>query len=246
MVEQTYPGGGCPNCGIVYNDAASSKSQNLAGSMAKMVLIEDHLFAITEPHTLGIVNVNEAPYPSVGPQIFAGFDLETIFPFKDKLFLGSASGVFIYDISNPTAPVQAGTFGHGRACDPVVTDGKFAYVTLHSGSMCGGASNELDVVNVDDLTHPALVKSYPMTSPKGLCKDGDLLFVCDGNEGVKVYDASDPSDLQLRQNVGSGQAYDVIARDNRLLIVSDKGLYQYSYSGNGAIKQVSVFAVGGK
>ena len=242
------PGGGiCPNCGIMLYNAAASNSKDLAGSMAKMVLTNDHLFAITERQTLGVVNLNEPSYPAIGAQIYAGFDLETIYPIADKLFLGSATGVYIYDISNPAVPVQSGLFGHGRACDPVVADGKYAYVTLHAGTVCGENLNELDVVNVEDLTHPALVKSYPLTSPKGLCKDGDLLFVCDGNEGVKVFDASDPTALKLQQQVGSGQtAHDVIAWDKRLLIVSDKGLYQYSYANPGNIRLVSLFAAGGK
>jgi hypothetical protein len=243
----TNPGGPiCPNCGVALYNAAAANSKNLAGSMAKMVLTNEHLFAITESHILGVININDPSSPTVGTKIQAGFDLETIYPFEDKLFLGSAAGVYIYDISNPAKPLQSGMFGHGRACDPVVADGKYAYVTLHAGTWCGGPSNELDVVNVEDLTHPALLKSYPMTSPKGLCKDGDLLFVCDGSEGVKVFNASDPSKLVLQQQVGSGQAYDVIAGDQRLLIVSDKGLYQYSYANPGNIRQVSLYPAGGK
>ena len=197
--------------------------------MAKMVLLNNHLYALAESHTLQIIDLDNTDQPSAGPTVGAGFDLETIFPFQDKLFLGSSSGVYIYDVSNPDNPVAEGTFAHGRACDPVITDGDYAYVTLHSGSMCGGASNELNVLNVKDLKSPKLVNTYTMSKPMGLSKDGDLLFVCDG-PGVKVFRAGDPTQLQYLKTIIAGKAYDVIASGNRLFITSDEGIYQFDYS----------------
>jgi hypothetical protein len=124
---------------------------------------------------------------------FAGFDLETIYPFDNKLFLGSSIGMFMYDLSDPENPVQLGSFAHGRACDPVITDGEYAFVTLHSGSFCGGEANELHVVDVKDLMNPHLTSTYQLTSPTGLSKDGNLLFVCDASSGVRIYDAATPT-----------------------------------------------------
>jgi hypothetical protein len=208
---------------------SSSKSSGLAGSMAKIVLLKDHLYALAESHSLQIIDLDNVDQPSAGPRITAGFDLETIFPFQDKLFLGSSSGVYIYDVSNPDNPVAEGTFAHGRACDPVITDGDYAYVTLHSGSMCGGASNELNVLNVKDLKSPVLVKTYTMSKPMGLSKDGDLLFVCDG-PGVKVFKAGDPGQLQYLKTINASKAYDVIASNKHLLVTADEGIYQFDYS----------------
>jgi len=219
----------CTGPGIVPLAFASSKSSGLAGSMAKIVLLKDHLYALAESHSLQIIDLDNANQPSTGPRITAGFDLETVFPFQNKLFLGSSSGVYIYDVSNPDNPVAEGTFAHGRACDPVITDGDYAYVTLHSGSMCGGASNELNVLNVKDLKSPKLVNTYTMSKPMGLSKDGDLLFVCDG-PGVKVFRAGDPTQLQYLKTIIAGKAYDVIASGNRLFITSDEGIYQFDYS----------------
>jgi hypothetical protein len=42
--------------------------------------------------------------------------------------------MFIYDNSNPQAPVQLGVFQHARACDPVFASGDRAYVTLRDGT----------------------------------------------------------------------------------------------------------------
>jgi len=229
QVPNTYP---CANCVIDLAPAAfssSSDAKGMAGSMARMVLIDDHMYALAESHTLSVINLDSQDQPSMGNTIMAGFDLETIYPFKNKLFLGSSSGVYIYDLSDPNNPVAQGMYAHGRACDPVITDGDYAYVTLHTGSACGGASNELDVLNVKDLHHPLPVKIYQMTRPMGLSKDGDLLFVCD-KEGVRVFDAHDPAALVQRAILGAADAYEAVAYNHRLLVTSSRGIYQYDYS----------------
>lgn len=213
------------------NASASTSSTGVAGSTARIVLVNDYLYAITQDHDLGIVNVTNSAVPALvnGTAAF-GYDLETIYPFQNKLFLGSQEGVFIYDISNPVSPVKQGQFTHGNACDPVITDGSYAYVTLHAGTYCGGASNELDVVSVTNLMQPILVGAYPMTKPEGLCKDGNLLFVCDSTQGVKLFDATNPANLQLLTHLGNTSPNDVIAANGRLVVVASQGLYQYDYS----------------
>jgi hypothetical protein len=255
VIDPNTPWTQCPTCsandglvpGIAYFNAASTssvaKNNGVAGSMASMVLMNDHLYAITERHSLGVIDVTEAAKPVVKTGMFAGYDLETIYPFEDKLFLGSASGMFMYDVSNPEKPVQLGTFSHGRACDPVVTDGQYAYVTLHAGTWCGGADNELDIVDVKNLTSPSLLKTYPLTKPTGLCKDGNLLFVCDDVAGVRVYDATDVSNLKQLDQLKSDVPYDVIAGNNLALVVGDDGLYQFDYSDVKNIRQVSFFSL---
>jgi hypothetical protein len=95
--------------------------------------------------------------------------------------------------------------------------------------MCGGASNELNVLNVKDLKSPVLVKTYTMSKPMGLSKDGDLLFVCDG-PGVKVFKAGDPGQLQYLKTINASKAYDVIASNKHLLVTADEGIYQFDYS----------------
>jgi hypothetical protein len=220
---------GCPNCQFFSASSSSGSSgTGVAGSMSRMVLVGNSLYAIPERHSLRVISIENPTKPQLGKEVYAGFDLETVYPFSDKLFLGSMEGVYIYDISNPANPTSMGSFSHGRACDPVITDGNYAYVTLHAGTFCGGASNELDVLNIQDLANPVLAKTFSMTSPTGLSKDGNLLFVCD-SPGVKVYDASSPESLQLRNTLDVGSAYDVISTNGRLVAISNRGVYQFDY-----------------
>jgi len=240
-INPYYPPVDCRGCDFAMYDAAAApvaSTTGQAGSMAKMVLLNDYLYAISERHSLGIVSVTNATTPHFEGSMFAGYDLETIYPFEDKLFMGSDIGMFMYDVSNPVQPVSLGEFSHGRACDPVVTDGQYAYITLHAGTECGGEANELDVVNVQNLEQSELVRTYPMTKPTGLCKDGSFLFICDST-AVKIYDASSPAQLQLVNQVTCNSPYDVIARNHVAVVVNSTGIYQYDYSDIHHIQQLS-------
>jgi hypothetical protein len=248
--DTTITVGTYPNCVYCMYELASSsapgytvpKSNGTAGSMASMVLMNDHLYALREPHSMGIINIASASAPRLDTTFNAGFDLQTVFPFEDKLFLGSMSGMYMYDMTNPTAPVKLGEFAHGTACDPVVTDGNYAYVTLHAGTSCGSAANELDVIDIKDIMNPTLVKAYDLTSPTGLCKDGNLLFVCDDNSGVRLFDASTAGNLKQLNQIDVKDSYDIIAGNHHAMVVAKDGLYQYDYSDVKNIRKLSFYS----
>jgi hypothetical protein len=212
------------------------------GSMARFTLVNDRMYSVGTS-TLDVFNVSTPESPVKGAKINLGWSIETIYPFGNKLFIGSQTGMFIYDISNPDAPQATGQFTHARSCDPVIADGDFAYVTLRSGTMCQGFNNQLDVIKLNDLVNPSLVKSYQLTNPHGLSKDGDLLFICDGQSGVKVYNAANKEDLKLVKHIDSFDAYDVIAFNKIALITGKDGLYQYSYASPSGIKMLSKIRV---
>jgi len=221
---------------------AAATTTGTAGSTATMTLIGDYLYAIPEEHSLGVVNVTDSSQPAKIQTTAGGFDLETIFPLQNYLLVGSKEGVFIYSIANPGQPVQPSEFKHGTACDPVIADQDYAYVTLHEGTNCGGTANELDVLSAQDITQATLLKTYPMTSPSGLGKDGSLLFVCDG-PGVRVFNAADPTNLQQLTELNVSNPSDVIAANHLLMVVTTGGLYQYDYTDPTHITQLSYLAV---
>ncbi len=237
---------GAPAANYVYDLASSSSTgqsgTGTAGSTAVMTLVGDYLYAIPEQHSLGVVHVADPTNPTQVSYAMAGYDLETIFPIQDKLLLGSKEGVFVYSISSPAAPVQVGEFKHGTACDPVIANSNYAYVTLHAGTQCGGAANELDILGATDISNATLVKTYPMTSPSGLCLDGSLLFVCDASV-VKIFDVSDPDNLQLLSSVPVNNPSDVIAADHVMMVVASDGLYQFDYTNPSHVTTLSSMVI---
>lgn len=151
--------------------------------------------------------------------------------------------MYVYGLQNPAMPNKLSQFAHARACDPVIADNNYAYITLSTGSGCLGFDNDLEVVDIADITAPILKMKYPMTNPHGLSKDGDLLFICDGTAGLKVYNAANPLAVVLVKQFNIAEAIDVIAFDHKALVLSKDGLYQYDYSNTANIKLISKIAI---
>ena len=239
--------GNCINCSstrdfVMFSYTSSPNTPaGMGGSMARFTLVNDYLYTVSNSH-LNVFDVSNPEDPSFKKDVSIGWDIETIYPFKDRLFVGSMSGMYIFNISNPVEPVQTGTFTHVRSCDPVVADDNYAYVTLRNGSECTGFVNQLDVVDINDLSNPFLLKSYPFTNPHGLSKDGNILLICDGKDGLKINDASEPGDIRLLSHVEIPETFDVIAWNGLALVVAGDGLYQYEYADPSSPKLISKIA----
>lgn len=217
-------------------------AKGMGGSMARFALLNQYLYALNSTNLIS-VDISSPQNPVQSGTTGIGWGIETIYPFNDKLFIGSTNGMFIYDVSNASSPSKLGQFTHVTSCDPVIADGSYAYVTLRTGTMCAGNTNRLDVVNISSLTNPSLTKSYNLTNPHGLSKDGNLLFICDGTDGLKIYNAGNPSDAKLLKRIEGIETYDVIAWNNKALVVAKDGLYQFDYSDPSNIKLLSKISI---
>ena len=215
-------------------DAASVSPVGIGGSMARFTIMNDRMYTVGTSN-LDVFNISNPENPVNTSRKNIGWNIETIYPFKDKLFIGSTTGMFIYSVSDPDNPVQTGQFTHVASCDPVIADDQYAYVTLRSGTTCNGFTNQLEVLQLNNL-NPTMVKVYPMTNPFGLSKDGNTLFICDGRDGLKVYNASNVQNLQLVKRIEGIETYDVITFNGNAIVVARDGLYQYDYSDLNNIK----------
>ena len=210
----------------VANDAGGNVGQG--GSLARFKIVNDYLYAV-DSHNINIFEISDLENPKNLDDVYAGFDIETIFNRGQHLFLGSMRGMYIYDISSPATPTFVSEFQHGTACDPVVVDGDYAYVTLRGGNNCGATESGLFIVDISDINNPSLTISYPMDGPYGLGIKDEKLFVCDGASGLKVFDKTDINNLEELNHFEDIITFDVIPRDDMLLMVGDDILYQYEY-----------------
>lgn len=222
--------------------AAGSDVAGRAGSMARFALYQTNLFALNdaELHTFSI-----AGQLSLGNTMYVEWGVETLFPYGNHLFVGANNGMHILNVVNPMNPVLVSTYSHITSCDPVVVEDDLAYVTLRSGNNCQNFTDQLEVIDISDLSQPQLLKTYPMFNPHGLGLAGDLLFLCDGDEGLKVFDKQDPLDLSMIKQYDGINAFDVIPYGNYLLMIGSDGFYQYDYSDIDNIHLVSFIAVEG-
>ncbi|UXP33786.1 hypothetical protein N6H18_07470 [Reichenbachiella agarivorans] len=209
---------------------ASSAGAGIGGSMARFTIASDYLYTINE-YQMKLFDIKTLDSPIQGNTIDLGWGIETIFPYQGNLFLGAQSGMHIYDNSNPALPTHLSTYEHINACDPVAVQGQYAYVTLRSGTECQNFTNQLDVIDISDLSNPSLVISHQMLNPHGLGLNGDCLFIAEGDQGLKLYNANDP--LKIHENLikhhKNVNAFDVIPLDGTLLMVGEDGFYQYAY-----------------
>ncbi len=209
-------------------NAAESGDAGQGGSLARFKIVDDFLYAV-DSHNINIFEISDLENPLDLEDVYAGFDIETIFSRGKHLFLGSMRGMYIYDISSPDKPEFVSEFQHGTACDPVFVDGDYAYVTLRGGNACGATESGLFIVDISNISSPELKISYPMDGPYGLGVKDEKLFVCDGESGLKVYDKTDVENLIALDHFKDINAFDVIPLDNTLLMVGEGVLYQYEY-----------------
>jgi len=209
----------------------SGSGSGVGGSMARFTITGNHLYLL-DGADLQTVNVVNEQNPIEKNRMVLSWDIETIFPYKTNLFIGSQSGMHILDVSSPESPVKISTYQHVRSCDPVVVDDDFAYVTLRSGTACQGFTNQLEIIDITNLQSPKLLKTYPMTNPHGLGIDGNMLFICDGSDGLKAYDASDVNTIDQNQlaHYKNINALDVIPYNDVLMMIGADGIFQYDYS----------------
>lgn len=209
----------------------SGSGSGVGGSLARFTVTGSHLYLL-DGADLQAISVSDEDQPVPKTRTTLSWDIETIFPYKANLFIGSSSGMHIIDISTPESPVKISTYEHISSCDPVVVDDEYAYVTLRSGSECQGFTNQLEVIDISNLRAPQLLKVYPMTNPHGLGLDNNTLFICDGQDGLKAFDATDINtiDQNLVAHYQDIHALDVIPFNNILMMIGEDGIFQFDYT----------------
>lgn len=225
--------------------SASGNSFGVGGSMARFGLYSNYLYAVDNAN-LYIFDVNNPESPnSIGKQN-VGWDVETMFIYDGHMFLGTQSGMRIFSLKVATVPEYVSDFWHITSCDPVVISDGYAYVTLRGGNNCGSTVNRLDVIQLSaDYKNSTLLESYPLNGPYGLGIDDQILFVCDGDAGLKVYNVEDKHHIDENQIAAFSNinTFDVIPVNNYLFMIGNDGFYQYDYSDLQNIHQVSFIPV---
>ena len=218
-------------------------STGKGGSMARFTIANDHLFIIDD-RNLKVFDITQPDTPVFITEIYIGFSIETIFPYNNKLFVGSRNGMYIYDITVPSNPQFISEITHIISCDPVVVNDTLAFITLRSGGDCRTSVdvNQLEIINISNLSAPVLRAVHPMDTPFGLGIDSNLIFICHGEYGLGIYDFTPIDSLKIIHFISDVNTYDVIPHNKILLVIGETGFYQYSYSNPDSIYLLSHIA----
>lgn len=211
-----------------------SSGEGKGGSMARFTITGNHLYTVDQ-QSLKVFYLTDPQKPVYVTTRDVGFDVETIFPMAQHLFMGTSTGMYIYSIASPGDPQKVSFYEHIYACDPVVSDGKYAYVTLSSSnSRCWRASNELQIIDIQNIKSPSLVSRFSLTGPRGLAVRNDTLWVCDN--GIKIYDIKNKQDIRMIRHFDNVQAYDIILNNSLILVTGESGFTQYKLDNNNILK----------
>jgi hypothetical protein len=195
--------------------------------MARFAIQNDFLY-VANNQTVEVFSIGGNDFTKLGA-VSVGFGLETIFARGEYLYLGANDAMYIYSISNPSAPAFVFRYSHIESCDPVVVQGDRAYVTLRSGTMCNRGVNALEIIDISDPYNPQLLANYPMISPHGLGVSGPYLFLCEGEAGLKVFDITDEKNISELVFRTDFFAYDVIATPDKITVTGEDGIFQFAY-----------------
>ena len=207
-----------------------SSGTGIGGSFARFTVVNDYLYTVDQNNLKSFLISNPSD-PQLKNTNVIGWGIETIFPYKDKLFVGSNTGMYIFDNSRPESPVLLSTFEHARACDPVVVHGNTAYVTLRDGSQCTGFTNQLEIIDITNVLQPKRIKTYPMSNPHGLSYNEGKIYLAEGEYGFRVLDVEDSNNVNELCHVKNIHSYDMISLSKeRLFMIGDDGFYQYNVS----------------
>ncbi len=230
----------------------SSTIDGKGGSMSRFSLIGDYLYAISG-RDMQLFDIATVPgTAALHARVSVGWDIETLYSTNTHIFIGAENGVYIFDNSIPSNPFQVSKFLHVQSCDPVVVNNNYAYITLRDGGgRCRQGVNRMEVLDISDINYPRLIKTVVMQNPKGLGVQDGLLFVCDGNAGLKTYSLADPKNPIIITTDVKINCYDLIPYKintgnsnnnvNGNLVVSDNsGIVQFKYDITGLTKLSSL------
>jgi hypothetical protein len=217
-----YEGGG--GFGCIGRDMAVSGAGSEApgpsgsgGSYAIFAVIDSFLYYIND-RSIITMDISNPASPEKISETYVSWDIETLFPTRQYLFIGGKNGMFVMDRSTPSHPVQIGSITHFRARDPVVVQDTMAYVTLRAAAPWAGV-DELMVVNLASITNPKLIKEMPLPTPYGLSIKDSLLYVAQGNNGWTLFGLADPHNPAVLQQWSTPAARDFIWTGDRLFMM---------------------------
>lgn len=204
------------------------------GSLARFTIVGNYMYAVDEEN-LSVFDITDAANPSLKRTIKVGFEIETIFPFKDKLFIGSTSVVHIFSISDPSNPTKLSTAISPtvmRRCDPVVAKQNVAYATLRTSGECGGIQSVLAVFDITDVMNPVQKTTVPVNEPYGLGYKNNALYVCD-KSGLTVYNITIELNPVFVKSLDNTSWYiDIIPYNDILICWTSTGVKLYDITNN--------------
>ena len=223
------------NCTKEAMSGNGAATTGAGGSTARFTIAGNFLYVVDNV-SLKAFDISSNNNPVYKSKTEIGVNIETIFPYQDKLFIGSSSTMYIYSLADPARPARLGKAEYTirMSCDPVVARDSVAYATLRSTGRCGGSQSSLVVYNIKNISSPQLMNTHWLTGPYGLGIKNNSLYVCDGNYGLRIFNITNAySPIHVSEiRVNNTTFYDVIPYGNVLIAQVNDGFILYDIGTN--------------
>jgi len=145
----------------------------------------NYVFCAARSGGVDVIDVQNPAQP-----LFVGRIAESratgVFVLDNRLYV-TGSGLGIWDISNPLAPVQLGRY------DGTVLSGGGYDLFVADPIACLVDFTGLHLIQVSDPQAPEPVGFYPLSGANDVYVVGSMAFVCSSAEGLHIVDLEDPA-----------------------------------------------------
>jgi hypothetical protein len=144
------------------------------------------------------------PYPSLN-------SVSRVFVSSNYAYL-CADKLYLIDVTSKTAPIKVGEYPISSPRD-VVVSGSYAYVVNQ---------NTFEVLNISNPALPVRLNlnTIDIVNGQAVAYANGLVYVADGDSGLKIYDVSNPQNVVLRGTY-AGKAYDVELLGDYVFVAAD-------------------------
>ncbi len=219
----------CTKDGASADMLQANTTTGKGGSLARFTISGNYLYLVDD-NNLKVFQITDPQNSILVKTVPLRFGIQTIYPYKDKLFIGAIDGMYIYSIANPVDPVLLGEARHTRSCDPVVANDSTAFVTLRGNQPCGPVEDGLYIYNIKNITSPVLLNKQLIPTPHGLGLQDSVLYVCQKSNGMSIYNVSNPQTPTLRKTLTGKIFEDVICYDGLIICYVSTGIAIYDIS----------------
>ncbi|MFY0592223.1 hypothetical protein [Roseivirga sp.] len=218
-------------CGEDSSDFSPNLSgTGVGGSLAKFTISNNQVIVLngSEVKQFDILSSGELSEKNT-LQIFR--QLETIFPYEDKILIGSSNAVYFLGFDSEGLLSVLSTYDHLTACDPVVASNGIAFSTLKVTDCRAGSEDLLEAIDISDIANPRVLRVYDTQSPFGLAIRGSFLFVCEKG-GLTMYSFNSEGNLTEMDflTIDGAIPLDIIVNGGYLIVRTSEGIYNVSYS----------------
>jgi hypothetical protein len=208
-----------------------------SGPITRFVVWDKYMYAL-DLGTVKTFDLTDKKKPVLVSSLETDYGLETITIYDNIVYLGSATALYVLDITtNPAVPSIAPKTDRALVsiaeCNPVIYKDNYAFSTVkfQKDSPCGYRSdwNELIVYDITDKSAPRVINRISLSLPNGLGIKDDYVIVCDeGKDILAIFDIKNivdisnttPTRFTPSYTVSIKDPIDLIVRGNRMVVSS--------------------------